>query len=117
VFRENSEVASGHFRVDGTFPKLKFLSDTGLNDKYGEKNGCAMVIFDSITGRELMCYLERGENQQKIEKFFTLFKEKLNTPPKSIVVDYKQALDITIKRVFPDTMIIKDGFHTVQLVN
>ena len=64
-----------------------------------------------------MCYLGRGENQQEIEKFLTLFKEKLSKPPKSIVVDYKPAWDIAIKRVFPDTMIIKDGFHTVQLVN
>jgi len=41
----------------------------------------------------------------------------LSKPPKSIVVDYKPAWDIAIKRVFPDTMIIKDGFHTVQLVS
>ena len=37
VFRENSEVVSGNFGADGTFPKLKFLSDTDLKGKYREK--------------------------------------------------------------------------------
>ena len=36
-FLRNFEVSSGYFGADGTFPKLKFLSDTDLNDKYGEK--------------------------------------------------------------------------------
>ena len=37
VSRENSEVASGHFGADGTFPKLKLLLDTDLKGKYREK--------------------------------------------------------------------------------
>ncbi|MHA1309402.1 MAG: hypothetical protein ACTSQO_00615 [Candidatus Helarchaeota archaeon] len=34
MFREDSHVASGHFGADGTFPKLKFFSDTDLKGKY-----------------------------------------------------------------------------------
>ena len=64
-----------------------------------------------------MCYLGRGENQQEIEKLLLFFKKKLSVPPKSITVDYKPAWDNAIKRVFPNTMIIRDGFHTVQLIN
>ncbi|MHA1251247.1 MAG: hypothetical protein ACTSRP_14755 [Candidatus Helarchaeota archaeon] len=40
----------------------------------------------------------------------------MSVPPKSITVDYKPAWDNVIKRVFPNTMIIRDGFHTVQLI-
>jgi len=46
-----------------------------------------------------------------------LLKEKLNDTPKSIVVDYKPAWDLGIKKVFPGTLIIRDAFHTVQLIN
>ncbi len=64
-----------------------------------------------------MCYLGRGEDQQEIEKFLVLFKKKLGAQPKSIVVDYKPAWDVAIRRVFPNTMIIRDGLHTVQLIS
>ena len=64
-----------------------------------------------------MCYLERGEDQQEIGKFLVLLKKKLGAQPKSIVVNYKPAWDVAIKRVFPNTMIIRDGFHTVQLIS
>ncbi|MHA1312225.1 MAG: transposase [Candidatus Helarchaeota archaeon] len=117
VLREDSEVASGHFGADGTFQKLKFLSDTDLKDKYRKKSGCALVISGRITGWELMCYLGRGEDQQEIGKFLVLLKKKLGAQPKSIVVNYKPAWDVAIKRVFPNTMIIRVGFHTVQLIN
>ncbi|MHA1310824.1 MAG: hypothetical protein ACTSWR_09125 [Candidatus Helarchaeota archaeon] len=63
VFREDSKVASDYFGANGTFPKLKFLSDTDLKGKYIEKkSGCALIISDRITGRELMYYLGRGKD-------------------------------------------------------
>ncbi|MHA1756190.1 MAG: transposase [Promethearchaeota archaeon] len=118
VFHENSEISSGHFGADGTFPKLKFFSDHDLKDRFAEKkNGRALIISDRITGRELLCYLGRGEKQQEIEKIFLLFKKKLSAPSKSIVVDYKPAWNIAVKRVFSNIMIIRNGFHIVQLIN
>ncbi|MHA1783983.1 MAG: transposase [Candidatus Helarchaeota archaeon] len=59
----------------------------------------------------------RGENEQEITTFCLLLEEKLEDHPKSIVVDYKPAWDLGIKKVFPECLIIRDGFHTVQLIN
>lgn len=64
-----------------------------------------------------MCYLGRGENEREITTFCLLLKENLKEDPKSIAIDYKPAWDRGIKRVFPRTLIIRDGFHTVQLMN
>ncbi len=64
-----------------------------------------------------MCYLGRGENEQEITTLCLLLKEKLAKDPISIVTDYKPAWDRGIRRVFPDTLLIRDGFHTVQLIN
>ena len=36
-FHENFKATSGHFGADGTFPKLRFLSDKDLKDRYKEK--------------------------------------------------------------------------------
>lgn len=64
-----------------------------------------------------MCYLGRGENEQEITTLCLLLEEKLKEHPKSIVTDYKPAWDLGIKKVFPKSLIIRDGFHTVQLIN
>jgi len=64
-----------------------------------------------------MCYLGRGENEQEIITFCRLLKKHLKKTPKSIVIDYKPAWKRGIQRVFPGTLIIRDGFHTVQLIN
>ena len=64
-----------------------------------------------------MCYLGRGENEREITTFCLLLKENLKEAPKSIAIDYKPAWDRGIKHVFPRTLIIRDGFHTVQLIN
>lgn len=64
-----------------------------------------------------MCYLGRGENEQEITTLCLLLKEKLAEHPKSIVTDYKPAWDRGIRNVFPETLLIRDGFHTVQLIN
>jgi len=64
-----------------------------------------------------MCYLGRGENEREINTFCLLLQEKLKEAPKSLAIDYKPAWDRGIKRVFPGTLIIRDGFHTVQLIN
>lgn len=64
-----------------------------------------------------MCYLGRGENEQEITTLCLLLKEKLAEHPKSIVTDYKPAWDRGIRKVFPETLLIRDGFHTVQLIN
>ena len=64
-----------------------------------------------------MCYLGRGENEQEITRFCKALKPPLKSAPKTIVVDYKPAWDLAIKKVFPSSLIIRDGFHTVQLIN
>jgi hypothetical protein len=64
-----------------------------------------------------MCYLGRGENEREITIFCRLLKDHLKEDPKTITVDYKPAWDRWINRVFPRTLIIRDGFHTVQLIN
>ncbi|MHA1300352.1 MAG: transposase [Candidatus Helarchaeota archaeon] len=64
-----------------------------------------------------MCYLGRGETEQEVTTLCLFLKEKLNNEPKSIVIDYKPAWTLGIKKVFPKTLIIRDAFHTVQLIN
>jgi len=64
-----------------------------------------------------MCYLGRGENEQEITLFCRLLQKNLKEAPKTITVDYKPAWDRGIRRVFPKTLIIRDRFHTVQLIN
>lgn len=46
-----------------------------------------------------------------------LLKEQLAKDPISIVTDYNPAWDRGIRHVFPETLLIRDGFHTVQLIN
>jgi len=74
-------------------------------------------VYDCLTGRNLMCYLGRGENEQEITALCLLLQKKLATAPLSIVTDYKPAWDRGIRNVFPETLLIRDGFHTVQLIN
>jgi transposase len=44
-------------------------------------------------------------------------QKALKNAPKSVVIDYKSAWEVGIKKVFPNTLIIRDGFHTVRLLN
>ena len=64
-----------------------------------------------------MCYLGRGENVQETTRFCKALKHPLKSAPKTIVVDYNPVWDVAIKKVFPNSLIIRDGFHTVQLIN
>ena len=64
-----------------------------------------------------MCYLGRGENEEDITNLCRLLQKALKGAPKSVVIDYKSAWEVGIKKVFPTTLIIRDGFHTVRLLN
>lgn len=64
-----------------------------------------------------MCNLARGENELESTKFCQALSNLLGKPPETITVDFNPAWDLAIKKVFPESIIIRDGFHTVQLIN
>ena len=64
-----------------------------------------------------MCYLGRSEKEEEITPLLLFLKKELKDDPISIAIDYSTAIDKAIKKVFPHTKIIRDGFHTVQLIN
>ncbi|MHA1265922.1 MAG: hypothetical protein ACTSRS_11890 [Candidatus Helarchaeota archaeon] len=46
-----------------------------------------------------------------------ILRDDLTVEPEFIVVDYKPAWESAILKIFPDAIIIRCSFHTVQLVN
>ena len=50
-------------------------------------------------------------------EFLIILRDDLTVEPEFIVVDYKPAWESAILKIFPDAIIIRCSFHTVQLVN
>jgi len=76
-----------------------------------------LLATDNITRRNLACYLGRGENEPEITAFLIILRDDLALNPAFIIVDYKPAWELALQKIFPNAIIIRCGFHTVQLVN
>jgi len=76
-----------------------------------------LVASDTVTRRNLACYVGSGENEDEILKFLLILKSKLRREPDLITVDFSPSWDDPIKQVFPHGKIQRCAFHSVQLLN
>jgi len=59
----------------------------------------------------------RGETELEITDFLIIIRDEMGLNPAFFVIDYKPAWELALRKIFPNALIIRCGFHTVQLVN
>jgi hypothetical protein len=76
-----------------------------------------LLATDNVTQQNLAGYLGQGETESEITEFLIILRDDLAVNPEFIVIDYKPAWEVALTKIFPKALLIRCGFHTVQLVN